>query len=310
VLHLRSLAAAYLSLIAAGCNSSSVLSPTPPAPHGSQTFHYTGEVQTFRVPSRVTGLTVTAYGARGDSEAMSSKPPPRALGAAVKATIPVTPGEALMVFVGGQAKSSSGGFNGGGNGAGGAPDHSYGGGGSSDVRTATGRLTDRIIVAGGGGGSGGPGFCAVSTTATICPGGRGGDGGTTVGGQGKFGAGQSGGGGAGGAVRAGGDGGGGGPDTGPSLGGSQGCFGTNGNPGSLLHGGTGAAGCGAGGGGGGGGYYGGGGGGSGGCCGDPTGFGAGGGGGGGSSFVEKSATNVKETPGGGLPGNGKIVITW
>jgi hypothetical protein len=36
----------------------------------------------------------------------------------------------------------------------------------------------------------------------------------------------------------------------------------------------------------------------------------GGGGGGGSSYVEKSATNVKETPGGAPRGNGKGVFSW
>ncbi|MGB6600385.1 MAG: hypothetical protein WBE77_04815, partial [Candidatus Cybelea sp.] len=64
------------------------------------------------------------------------------------------------------------------------------------------------------------------------------------------------------------------------------------------------------GGGGGGGYYGGGGGGTGGCCALRNGFGSGGGGGGGSSFVEKSATDVQFTRGGGPAGNGKIVISW
>jgi hypothetical protein len=293
---------ASLSMMAlAACNGTTLVSSPPSGPHGSQTFAYTGVAQTFTVPTSVTRVTITAYGARGDGESGGSGPP-GGLGAAVKATIAVKSGQSLIVFVGGKAKGSSGGFNGGGNGA-------YGGGGSSDVRSGRGTLSERIIVAGGGGGTGGLGFLYHSGSYT-CPGGAGGKGGTKIGGSGGLGGCIAGGGGSGGSDRTGGFGGRGGPDGGPSLGGSPGCPGSGGAPGMLLNGGSGGSTCAASGGGGGGGYYGGGGGGSGGCCADPTGFGAGGGGGGGSSFVEKSATNAQQTRGGGPPGNGRVIFSW
>jgi hypothetical protein len=41
-----------------------------------------------------------------------------------------------------------------------------------------------------------------------------------------------------------------------------------------------------------------------------SGEGGGGGGGGGSSYIEKTATHVKDLAGGAPPGNGKITISW
>jgi hypothetical protein len=200
---------AWLSMMAlAACNGTTLVSSPPSGPHGSQTFAYTGVAQTFTVPTSVTRVTITAYGARGDGESGGSGPP-GGLGAAVKATIAVKSGQSLIVLVGGKAKGSSGGFNGGGNGA-------YGGGGSSDVRSGRGTLSERIIVAGGGGGTGGLGFLYHSGSYT-CPGGAGGKGGTKIGGSGGLGGCIAGGGGSGGSDRTGGFGGRGGPDGGPSL---------------------------------------------------------------------------------------------
>ena len=100
------------------------------APSGSQTFSYTGSEQSFDVPARVTQLTVVALGASGVGADSGSK------GGRVYAVIPVTPGERLAVFVGGEGSGTSGGFNGGGNGGDGGSYYSnaYGGGGASDVR--------------------------------------------------------------------------------------------------------------------------------------------------------------------------------
>lgn len=117
------------------------------------TFEYNGTdgtdggVQTFTVPKRVNALTIDAWGAQGGGEKGG-------LGGHERATISVTPGETLQVFVGGRGNGSSGGYNGGGNGK---PSGAYstgGGGGASDVRRAPGGLADRLIVAGGGGGDG------------------------------------------------------------------------------------------------------------------------------------------------------------
>jgi len=119
-----------------------------------KTFNYTGEAQEFKVPAGVRQLKVIVLGAHG---AVGSKDGAHvALGGRVSALIPVTPGERLAVYVGGNASGPNGGFNGGGDG--GAANYSaygYGGGGASDVREYPGSLSTRIVVAGGGGGAGG-----------------------------------------------------------------------------------------------------------------------------------------------------------
>ncbi|MGA9419357.1 MAG: hypothetical protein WBV40_09420, partial [Candidatus Cybelea sp.] len=75
----------------------------------------------------------------------------------------------------------------------------------------------------------------------------------------------------------------------------------------FVSGGGAAMSAGGAGGGGGGGYYGGGGGGAG--SQSTSGGGGGGGGGGGSSFVERSATHVKDVQG-VASGNGQVVVSW
>ena len=67
------------------------------------------------------------------------------LGGWVQASLSVTAGQKLYIYVGGDAGTS---FNGGGTG----PFVRYRGGGATDVRTISGNLTSRLIVAGGGGG--------------------------------------------------------------------------------------------------------------------------------------------------------------
>jgi len=131
-----------------------------------RTFHYTGTEQTFKVPRGVTQVTVTANGASGPyGTVKGSCTLAGGLGGLVQATIPVTPGETLAVFVGGEGTigaacgsqygNGSGGFNGGGDGgSAGYGDIGDGGGGASDVREGSSALSDRILVAGGGGGLG------------------------------------------------------------------------------------------------------------------------------------------------------------
>ncbi|MGB8908722.1 MAG: glycine-rich protein, partial [Candidatus Cybelea sp.] len=179
MLHLRKLATTWLSIaVLAACSSGNSLLPsTARGPHGSQAFPFIGNTgQTFTVPAAINRVTITAYGARGAGEA-----PPSGrrggLGAAITATVPVQPGQTLLVTVGSQGNGARGGFNGGGNAGG----FAFGGGGSSDVRTGNGSLKDRIIVAGGGGGSGQLGAGRSSST---CPGGAGGKGGGIIGGRG------------------------------------------------------------------------------------------------------------------------------
>ena len=277
--------------------------PTPPtgASCGATTYNFTGAQQSFTVPSNVTDVTILAAapGVSGTSQ-----------GAAVEATISVTPNEVLNVYVGGEPTGGSaydlnlGGYNGGGNA--GDP-YEEGGAGASDVRRGGNDLAHRVIVAGGGGGgsygdvglggSGGnpigdSGFGACLPSSSTCVGGGAGGGGGTAGGGGAGGAGGS-------------------------CGGSSGTQGSNGSPGTGGNGGTGPAlpgsfGGGNGGGGGGGGYFGGGGGGGGSvnAVGPRCFAGWGGGGGGGSSYVEPFpiATYTPNTPGFGQAGS--IIIAW
>jgi hypothetical protein len=214
-------AALAAAVLAAGAGDALAASPT--------TFNYSGAVQTYTVPSNVRSIAVTAVGAHGGNGPYHQG----GQGGVVHATLPVTPGQPLYVYVGG-----SNGFNGGG---GATATYGTPGGGATDIRTDANDLTTRLVVAGGGGGGGfGPGSTYVATGAnagypngdsapnsTYGGGNNGGRGGTQTGG------------GAGGAS--------------PYGPGAAGSFGLGGNAGSAF---------GAGAGGGGGGYYGGGGGGS------------------------------------------------
>ncbi len=111
-------------------------------------FAVTRGVQTFTVPSGVYWIRTTAKGASAGAVNGSY-----GQGGSVSAIIPVTPGEALNIYVGSQPESINGvdtlGYNGGGK-------SGYAltgwGGGATDIRRGGTALTDRIIVAGGGGG--------------------------------------------------------------------------------------------------------------------------------------------------------------
>jgi hypothetical protein len=292
----------------AGCggHAGDVVVPNNATPNSfpyHKSFNYTGGAQDFKVPAGVTQINVIALGAHGAGS-------PEAYGGRVHAVIPVTPGEKLVVFVGGDASTQNRGFNGGANG--GLNRHGleygFGGGGASDVRENGDDLDDRIVVAGGAGGQGGEGSYGV-----------GGKGGSSIGGAGSAGwysGDEGGGGGAGGTQDSGGSGG--------SGGGSTADGGHPGKDGTLGLGGGGGRGCqgrhrhqfcfpdvGGGGGGGGGGYYGGGGGGGGdGVPSASNGYG-GGGGGGGSSYAESSATNVHMWQGWKQSAhNGLVVFSW
>jgi hypothetical protein len=268
-----------------------------------ETFHYTGEGQNFTVPGGVTQIKVIALGAHGSSGSMYLEY--YGLGGRVSAEIPVTPGETLVVYVGGNASATEGGFNGGANGGTDSccgDGDAGGGGGASDVRVGGTALSDRILVAGGGGGEGGFGG------NSDYPGGEGGKGGGLRGGAGSEGESAcNGAGGDGGTQTAGGTG---GAPSDCHWNGGSGASGTFGAGGRGGNGGNRSAGqYGGAGGGGGGGYYGGGGGGGGG--GTNSIIGAGGGGGGGSSYVESSATDVHMWQGWKHSAhNGLVVFSW
>jgi hypothetical protein len=213
-----------------------------------------GSEQQFVVPAGVTQVKVTAIGGAGEGAGGS--------GAKVTATLTVTPGQTLWVDFGG----------GGGGGVGGA------GGSASDVRTESGKLSSRLIVAGGGGGGTGVG--------------SGGKGGSASGESGEAGANSfSAGGGGGGTQKEGGKGGSAGEGE-PHGPGSEGELGQGGSGGVCD------------GGGGGGGYYGGGGGG--GAC--PVDAG-GGGGGAGSSYISPEASGGSFASGAGLEQEVELTYT-
>ena len=254
----------------------------------TQPFNFTGAAQTFTIPAGVTQVTIEAFGAAGgNGEPFPTNPicdagfGPGGAGSRTVATIPVTTGEVLQVFVGGEGADAppftstvaAGGFNGGGDGGSGdANGYGGGGGGGSDVRQGGAGVDQRIVVAGGGGGGG---ACVGNT------GGAGGGGGDPDGAPG-------------GDSPGGGTGGGGGTQTAGGLVGTGGGSGTDGAP---FQGGLGAESSGAGGGGGGGLFGGGGGGG-----------GAGGsGGGGGSSFGPTGAVFAADSL---ADGNGLVTITY
>ncbi len=133
-----------------------------------RTFSYSGGTQTFTVPAGVSSLQVECWGAQGWSGSNAG-----GLGGYAKATVAVTPGTTVYVFVGQQGQACNvanapgpASYNGGGaGGANGTTGRSGGGGGASDVRMGGSGLANRIVVAGGGGGS---------TDNASCTGGSGG----------------------------------------------------------------------------------------------------------------------------------------
>lgn len=106
----------------------------------TDTYSYTGGVQTWTVPAGITTITIECWGAQGQGGNGG-------LGGYAKGDLSVTPGQTINIYVGGQN-----GFNGGGLGYAAVPKN---GGDASDVRLTGTALTDRVIVAGGGG-AGGP----------------------------------------------------------------------------------------------------------------------------------------------------------
>ncbi len=114
----------------------------------TQTFNYTGALQTWTVPAGVFSITVDLQGAQGGANTLSTG----GLGGRTQATYAVTPGQVLNIYVGGNTVAILGGYNGGGNGA--NISYNRGGGGASDIRIGGTALTDRKLVAGGGGGAG------------------------------------------------------------------------------------------------------------------------------------------------------------
>ena len=112
----------------------------------TETFNYTGGMQTFTVPAGVTSVTINAKGAEGGNGGDGA-----GKGAIMQGKIAVTPGQVLKILVGGQGAVSAEGA---------------GGGGGSFVTTSS---NTPLVIAGGGGGVIGnpptkPGIDANTTT--------------------------------------------------------------------------------------------------------------------------------------------------
>ena len=299
----------------------------PSASAEQATFEYTGGAQEFVVPANVCSVTVDTFGAEGGDAASPNvdTEPTGGLGGQTRATIVVTPGETLAVYVGGRGgdgtfedgvfgtplAGGTGGFNGGGTGGSAiGPDEvmsGAGGGGGSDVRRGGTELAHRVVTAAGGGGGGGfsermPGGTFGSGGAGGAESGEGGDGAdappaiapAVEAKGGKVGTTSSGGAGGAGAIPA-------PPVTGNGGDGADGALGAGGGGGNADD----EPATNAGGGGAGGGLYGGGGGGG----SIPDIGGSGGGGGAGVSFAETAATGV-EFGIGQREGNGFVSIEW
>ncbi|MDO9187456.1 MAG: hypothetical protein Q7W13_15690, partial [Bacteroidia bacterium] len=253
-----------------------------PCSGGTQTFNYAGAITTFTVPAGCSTITIEVWGAQGGSGTGAG-----GLGARMKGTFTLTPGQVLKILVGGMGGAGNQG----------------GGGGGSFVTDAS---NNPLVIAGGGGGGEYSGYDYGTEPGTTVTSGQNGYCGAGCPGS-ISGTGGSGGGGGGSCQIYGSSGAGGGGLTGNGVSCSPTCGGnsfTNGGAGGCGAGAGGAGGFGGGGGGewvswtgggGGGGYSGGGGG---------TYYGNGGGGG---SYNGGASQNNSA---GVQAGNGKITITW
>jgi hypothetical protein len=117
------------------------------------TFSYTGVIQKFIVPNRVTSIQVNAIGAKGGTGARGQI---GGAGANITTTLNVTPGQTLYIVVGGfpgQSNTAKYGF--GGDGGTGTNYGGAGGGLSGVFNAETPANSNALVVAGGGGGGAG-----------------------------------------------------------------------------------------------------------------------------------------------------------
>lgn len=112
----------------------------------SDTFYYSGTVNTFIVHECVDTLYMKVWGAQGGANWVGNTN----YGGYSQGYKLVSAGDTFYVYVGEQPSGITGGWNGGGNGE----TSGKGGGGASDIRFGGQNLNNRIIVAGGGGGAG------------------------------------------------------------------------------------------------------------------------------------------------------------
>lgn len=129
-----------------------------PVINNINTFNYTGAIQQFIVPNRVTAIQVNAIGARGGTGGGGMV---GGAGANITSTLNVTPGQILYIVVGGapgQSHLAKYGFAGNGGIADAANGYGGAGGGLSGAFTSISPSnSNALIVAGGGGGGAGTG---------------------------------------------------------------------------------------------------------------------------------------------------------
>ena len=145
-------------------------------PSASVTFNYTGGQQSWTVPAGVFSITVDMEGAEGSRNTNYNNR--GGFGGKAVATVAVTPGQTIYIYVGGWPGNaqSNGGYNGGGNQYY-STSMANSGGGATDIRIGGTGTNNRVLVAGGGGGGG---FnCGTD-------GSRGGDGGAATGEDGLY----------------------------------------------------------------------------------------------------------------------------
>jgi hypothetical protein len=134
--------------VATASTSDVIAAPTPAL---TVSFNATRAPQNWVVPSGVSWIQVVARGASANTTNGSWN-----TGGQVTASLPVTPGETLALYVGGQPKTVNGatvwGWNGGGTSGYGV---TGGGGGATDIRRGGDLLGNRVLVAGGGAGRSG-----------------------------------------------------------------------------------------------------------------------------------------------------------
>lgn len=119
----------------------------------SYSFQYTGGIQKFIVPNRVTSIQVSAIGAKGGSGARGQA---GGGGANITTTLNVTPGQVLYIVVGGDpGQSSTPAYGFGGSGGAGTYYGGAGGGLSGVFTSSSPANANALVVAGGGGGGAG-----------------------------------------------------------------------------------------------------------------------------------------------------------
>lgn len=165
-------------LTAGEAEPSSTSATDPPGPK-TVTFAFTGSSQSWTVPAGISRVQFDVRGARGRASSTSTSTSwSGGAGQRAQGFLDVTPGEVLIIRVGGHN-----GFNGGG--AGGVAfsgARAGNGGGATDIRRGGDALSNRVITTAGGGGGGtqGLGGGANGSTGSTGSGGGGGGGGTTT----------------------------------------------------------------------------------------------------------------------------------